>query len=137
MAIVRFGVSMDERLLCQFDDLRRRKGYSNRSEAIRDLIRDYIVEQEWAGDEDMVGTVTLVYDHNVREINDRLTHIQHEHYRHIISSLHVHLDRDNCLEVLVIRGKASFIQKLAEKLISTRGVKHGKLTMTTTGRELA
>ncbi|HEX29761.1 nickel-responsive transcriptional regulator NikR [Candidatus Poribacteria bacterium] len=137
MAIVRFGVSMDERLLRQFDDLIERKGYGNRSEAIRDLIRDYIVEQEWAGDEDMVGTVTLVYDHNVREINARLTHIQHEHYRHIISTLHVHLDRDNCLEVLVIRGKASFIQKLAEKLISTRGVKHGKLTMTTTGRELA
>ncbi|HID56684.1 TPA: nickel-responsive transcriptional regulator NikR [Candidatus Poribacteria bacterium] len=137
MAIVRFGVSMDEKLLSQFDSLIRRKGYGNRSEAIRDLIRDYIVEQEWAGDEDMVGTVTLVYDHNVREIDDRLTHTQHEHYRHIISSLHVHLDRDNCLEVLVIRGKASFIQKLAEKLISTRGVKHGKLAMTTTGKELA
>lgn len=137
MAIIRFGVSMDEKLLSQFDSLIERKGYGNRSEAIRDLIRDYIVEQEWAGDEDMIGTVTLVYDHNVREIDDKLTHIQHEHYRHIISSLHVHLDRDNCLEVLVIKGKASFIQKLAEKLISTRGVKHGKLTMTTTGKELA
>jgi CopG family nickel-responsive transcriptional regulator len=137
MAIVRFGVSMDEKLLKRFDDLIGKKGYGNRSEAIRDLIRDYIVEQEWAEDENMVGTLTLVYDHHVREIDDKLTDIQHEHYRSIISALHIHLDKDNCLEVLVIKGKASFIQKLGEKLISTRGVKHGKLTMTTAGRELA
>ncbi|RKY00291.1 nickel-responsive transcriptional regulator NikR [Candidatus Poribacteria bacterium] len=137
MGIIRFGVSMDEKLLKRFDELIRRKGYKNRSEAIRDLMRDYIVEQEWAEDEEMVGTITLVYDHNVREISDRLTDMQHEHYKSILSTLHIHLDKDNCLEVLVVRGKASYIKRLAEKLISTRGVKHGRLIMTTAGRELA
>uniref|UniRef100_UPI001575C3B2 nickel-responsive transcriptional regulator NikR n=1 Tax=Caldanaerobius polysaccharolyticus TaxID=44256 RepID=UPI001575C3B2 len=135
--ITRFGVSMDTRLLAQFDELIKSKNYSNRSEAIRDLIRDYIVENQWQ-DEDVetVGTITLVYNHEVRELSDKLVDIQHSFHRNIISTMHVHLDAHNCLEVMVVKGTAAKIRAVADRLISTKGVKHGKLTMTTTGQNL-
>lgn len=130
----RFGVSIDERLLKRFDKLINGKGYSNRSEAIRDLIRNTLVEEQWAHeDEELVGTVTLVYDHHTRDLADKLTEHQHSHHQAIISALHVHLDAHNCLEVVVIKGKARTIRKLADEIIGTKGVKHGKLTTTTTG----
>jgi len=135
--IVRFGVSMDDRLLANFDKLIEGKGYSNRSEAVRDLIRNALVDEQWAnGDEEAVGTVSLVYDHHTRELSDKLTEHQHSHHRNIISALHVHLDAHHCLEVVVLRGKAGEIRHLADELIGTKGVKHGRLMTTTTGLEL-
>ena len=103
----RIGVAIDSELLDQFDRLIAQRGYTNRSEAFRDLIRDELVERAWESpDSQVVGTVTLVYDHHVRLLNEKLTDMQHEHHRAILSTLHVHLDHDNCLEVLVVRGRA-------------------------------
>jgi CopG family nickel-responsive transcriptional regulator len=134
---VRFGISIDDGLLERFDRLIDKKGYVNRSEAIRDLIRDALVEHAWeAGDEETVGTVTLVYDHHVRDLSDRLTEQQHLHHNQIVSALHIHLDAHNCLEVLVVRGRAAIVSKIADELIGVKGVKHGKLVMTTTGEGL-
>lgn len=134
---VRFGISIDDKLLDRFDTLVSEKGYANRSEAIRDLIRDALVEQTWEdGNEETVGTVTLVYNHHVRDLSDRLTEHQHHHHREIVSALHIHLDAHNCLEVLVVRGKAAVVKKIADELIGVKGVKHGKLVMTTTGSTL-
>ena len=113
------------------------RGYTNRSEAFRDMIRDELVEKTWEKpDSNVVGTVTLVYDHHVRMLNEKLTDMQHSHFHQILSTLHVHLDHDNCLEVLVVRGKASEVRRIADGLISTKGVKHGRLTITATGAEL-
>jgi len=133
----RIGVAIDGGLLDKFDRLIAQRGYTNRSEAFRDLIRDELVEKAWeAPDSHVVGTVTLVYDHHVRLLNEKLTGIQHDFHRSILSTLHVHLDHDNCLEVLVLRGRASEVRKVADVLISTKGVKHGRLTMTTSGAEM-
>ena len=133
----RIGVAIDSGLLEKFDKLIGRRRYTNRSEAFRDLIRDALVEQTWESPESqVVGTVTLVYDHHVRMLNDKLTDLQHEFHRAILSTLHVHLDHDNCLEVLVVRGKSADVRKVADVLISTKGVKHGRLTITTSGAEL-
>ncbi len=135
--LIRFGVSMEAELLARFDALIDGKRYSSRSEAIRDLIRDHLVQEEWRlGLEETVGTITLVYDHDTRELADTLTHLQHHHFHSIVSSLHVHMDEHHCLEVLVVKGKALQIKQVADRLIGTRGVKHGKLTLTTRGRGL-
>ena len=134
---IRFGVSIDEQLLGRFDQLIEEKGYVNRSEAIRDLIRAALVELKWeGGEEETVGTVTLVYNHHVRDLSDKLTEQQHAHHDQIISALHVHLDAHNCLEVLVLRGRAREVKKIADELIGVKGVKHGKLVMSDTGHEL-
>jgi CopG family transcriptional regulator, nickel-responsive regulator len=133
----RIGVAIDSGLLAKFDDLIAKRGYTNRSEAFRDLIRDELVQKTWESPEsEVVGTVTLVYDHHVRMLNEKLTDMQHEHHKQILSTLHVHLDHDNCLEVLVVKGNAKSVQAIAEKLISTKGVKHGRLTLTTSGKEI-
>ncbi len=133
----RIGVAIDGELLEKFDRLISRRGYENRSEAFRDLIRDELVEESWKSPEStVVGTVTLVYDHHARLLPEKLTDFEHEHHRSILSTLHVHLDHDHCLEVVVVRGKASTVQKIADTLISTKGVKHGRLTITATGTEL-
>ncbi len=135
--IVRFGISIDDKLLKSFDRLIEEKGYLNRSEAIRDLIRASLVELKWErGEEETVGTVTLVYNHHVHDLADKLTEHQHSHHDQVVSTLHVHLDAHNCLEVLVVRGKAREVKKIADELIGVKGVKHGKLVMTTTGEEL-
>lgn len=133
----RIGVAIDSELLGKFDQLIAKRGYSNRSEAFRDLIRNDLVEEAWTSPEStVVGTVTLVYDHHVRMLSEKLTEMQHDHHRHIISTLHVHLDRDNCIEVLVVKGPAETVRGIANALISTKGVKHGRLAITTTGEEL-
>src|SRR2546426_2489811 len=133
----RIGVAIDSELLDKFDELINKRGYTNRSEAFRDLIRDELVEKTWESPESqVVGTVTLVYDHHVRMLSEKLTDIQHDYHRSILSTLHVHLDHDHCLEVLVVRGKSVVVRKVADVLISTKGVKHGRLTITTTGTEL-
>jgi len=135
--ITRFGVSIDGQLIEKFDALIARKGYTTRSEAIRDMIRDSLVEQEWETEErETVGTITLVYNHHTRELEHALTDMQHRSFHQIISALYVHLDAHNCLEVLVVKGRSSEIRKIADRLIGTRGVKHGKLTTTTTGKEI-
>lgn len=134
---VRFGISLDEKLLANFDQLIEQKSYMNRSEAIRDLIRASLVEvQLGSEDQEAVGTVTLVYNHHVRDLSDKLTEHQHSHHEQIISSLHIHLDAHNCLEVLIIRGSVRDIKQIADELIGVKGVKHGKLVMTTTGIDL-
>ena len=135
--LVRFGVSLDHHLLDDFDRLIARKQYATRSEAIRDLIRDNLVGQQWDENKETVGTITMVYDHHVRALTEMLTETQH-HFQHLIQSgMHVHLDHDHCLEVLVVRGKGRDIKKVADLLIGIKGVKHGKLTMTTTGKGLS
>lgn len=138
MAITRFGISLDDTLLERFDRLIGGKGYESRSEAIRDLIRDSIVRGEWeAGTAEAAGTITLLYNHHTRELQDSLTHLQHRHHSLIQFSMHIHLDEHNCLEILVVRGKGREIKKIADRLIGTKGVKHGKLTLTSTGKDLA
>jgi len=136
-SLSRIGVAIDSGLLSQFDALLEQRGYTNRSEAFRDLIRDELVEKAWESpNSQVVGTVTLVYDHHVRMLNEKLTSIQHEHHHSILSTLHVHLDHDNCLEVLVVRGKSAVVRNIADTLIGTKGVKHGRLTITTSGAGL-
>jgi CopG family nickel-responsive transcriptional regulator len=137
MALKRFSISLDEGLLKRFDFHISRKGYANRSEAIRDLIRDSLVREEWEDSKrETVGTITIVYSHDKRELTDALIDFQHDHYTLVLSSLHIHLDEHNCLEVIVVKGKARDIKKIADRLIGTKGVKHGRLTLATTGRYL-
>ncbi len=134
MSLERFGVSMDGDLLKQFDAQIERAGYTSRSEAIRNMIRDYLVKQEWEdGDVRVVATVTLVYDHHARDLDSKLTSVQHDAHDLVLCSSHVHLDHHNCLEVVVLAGPADQVRELGQRLISLRGVKHGELTCTTTG----
>ncbi|MGE5559227.1 MAG: nickel-responsive transcriptional regulator NikR [Bacillota bacterium] len=131
--VIRFGVSLEPQLLDKFDEIIGKKGYQNRSEAIRDLIRRLLIEEQWEDKSgESVGTITLVYDHTIRELSDRLTELQHEYHHEIISALHVHLDDRDCLEVLVVKAAADEARRISDRLISTRGVKHGKLVMTGT-----
>lgn len=134
--ITRFTVSIESELLSRYLKLTKRQGTKNRSEAVRNLMREALVREEWAGNAEIVGTITIVYDHHKRELLDRLTSIQHDHHEAILSAMHVHLDHHNCLEVIAVKGEASKVQKIADLLINTRGVKHGKLSATTTGRKL-
>ncbi len=128
---------MPAQLADAFDDLIERKGYTNRSEAIRDVIRRYLVEEEWTTqDAEVVGTVTLIYDHHTHDLGEALTEIQHQRHDCVLCSQHVHLDAHNCLETIVMRGKSSDVRALADGLIGTRGVKHGRLVCTTTGKKL-
>ncbi|KUJ95622.1 MAG: CopG family transcriptional regulator, nickel-responsive regulator [Desulfonauticus sp.] len=134
---IRFGVSLDSDLLKKFDDLCDEKSYQTRSEAIRDLIRNALVQKEWEDPErEIIGILSLVYDHHQSDLSQRLTEIQHGALDVIVTSLHIHLDHHNCLEVLILRGNGLKIKETAEKLISTKGVKHGNLSMTTTGEDL-
>jgi CopG family nickel-responsive transcriptional regulator len=133
--LIRFGVAMPGDLLGKFDKLMLKKNYSNRSGALRDLVRQSLVEEEWKiENQDTVGTITVVYNHHFHEIADVLTNLQHHYCSEIISCLHVHLDKENCLEVLVVKGKAKKLKEISERLIATKGVKHGKLMMSTTGK---
>ncbi|MFO8034278.1 MAG: nickel-responsive transcriptional regulator NikR [Candidatus Bipolaricaulota bacterium] len=133
--LVRFSVSMEEQLVHAFDELCRRKGYTCRSEAIRDLIRRGLVEQEWEADEEVAGVITLLYDHHRPGLSEQLVHLQHHAPGCVISTTHVHLDEDNCLECVAVRGKAGIITGLADRLTSLKGVKHGALTATSTGKD--
>ena len=134
--LARFSISVESDLLARFSALAEKRGWENRSEAIRDLMREALVREEWAGDEEIVGTLTLVYDHHRRELADRLTGLQHDHHELILSTLHVHLDHDNCLEVIAVRGRAAQVQQIADALLAVRGVKHGRLTATTVGKKI-
>ena len=135
----RIGISLDEELLAPFDKLIAARGYENRSEAIRDLIRDALVSREWerdSGDQERVAVVALVYDHDSSSLAQKLAHIQHHNHKAVVSALHVHMDAHNCLEVLVLRGKASDVVAMGNELASTKGVKYGKFIPATTGQGL-
>jgi len=135
--LARIGITIPQELLEEFDRLIERRGYTTRSEAVRDLVRKELVDEIAASpNAEVYGTVTLIYDHHARLLLDRLTEIQHQYHNAIISSLHVHLDHDNCLEVILVRGKSALVQKLADTLIATKGVKHGRFLLTTSGRDL-
>lgn len=124
----RFGVAIEPDLLEKFDGLMARRGYTNRSEAFRDLARaELLKESSEKPGANVIGTVTIVYDHHVRLLSEKLTELQHQHHKCVVSSLHVHLDHDHCLEVIVLRGKGKDVRQTADSLISTKGVKHGRL----------
>lgn len=134
--VQRIGVSLEPKLLRWFDKKISSEGYTNRSEALRDMIRQKMVDEQWqAGDEEAVASVSLVFDHH-GEIGSKLTSVQHDFHLNIISTLHVHIDHDNCLEILVMKGPAKTIKELGNKMISLKGVKHGKMIATTTGSKL-
>ena len=136
--LMRIGVSLPEKLLTRFDGIILQRGYSSRSEGIRDAIRNYIVHYEWMSDVqgERVGVITLVYSHSQRGLVENLTEIQHDFEAIIQSSLHVHLDHDNCLEVVVLKGDGQDVKKAAESMMALKGVKHVKLTTTSMGKEL-
>jgi len=135
--VIRFGVSLKKDLLKKFDSLIERRGYKNRSEAFRDMIREWLVSEEWKKEEkETVGILCLVFSHKMRELTETLIRLQHKYLDLIISSTHIHMDKHNCLEVIVLRGKNYLIKKISDELLSTRNVKHGKLLMTTTGKDI-
>lgn len=135
--VSRFGVSLETPLLKKFDLLLEKLGYKSRSEAIRDLIRERLVTEEWSsGHFKTIGVLSLVYNHHVRELSEVLNQIQHQNINLVLSTTHIHVDQHNCLEVVILKGKSNHIKKVSDKLMSTRGVKHGRLIMTTTGNEI-
>ncbi len=133
----RFSISLDQGLLERFDRFIREHQYGSRSEAIRDLIRRTLVRKEWQDDNPVMGVITLVYDHHQPQLQERITEVQHDYYHQIISSTHVHMDHHNCLEVIIVQGRAGEIRRLADRLIALRGVRNGNLAMSSTGKGLA
>jgi CopG family transcriptional regulator, nickel-responsive regulator len=134
--LTRTGVSLEEDLLQRFDRLIARRGYKNRSEAIRDLIRESLVEEEVDNNRQVVATLSMIYDHHRPNLSNKLTEIQHHSHGNVLAATHVHLDHDNCLEVVIMKGRSGDIKHLADHMLAMRGVKHGKLVLTTTGNAL-
>lgn len=132
----RFSISLEESLLEIFDNHIKDRSYSNRSEAIRDLIRKAFVKNEWQADKQVMGVISLVYDHHQSNLQEKITVVQHDYHHHIVSTTHVHMDHDNCLEVIVVKGKAKDVQDLANQLIALKGVRDGHLAMSSTGKAL-
>ncbi len=132
----RFTISMEEELLHDFDDLITQHHYKNRSEAVRDLIRGRVVAEEWAADKNVMGVISLVYDHHQNQLQEKITELQHDFHHQIVSTTHVHMDHDNCLEVIIVRGLADEVQRLANSMIALRGVRNGNLAMSSTGKHL-
>lgn len=134
--LVRFGVSLEQDLLEKFDRLTKERSYTCRSEAFRDLIRQELVQKQWQSGQEIAGAITLIYDHHKRELVNKLMDIQHDFGGMIISSQHVHLDHSNCLEIIAVKGSPKEAQRLADSLKSVKGVKHGTLSMSTTGKDV-
>lgn len=132
----RFTVSMDEKLLADFDTYITQRKYVNRSEAIRDLIRSVFVEKEWQADKQVMGVISLVYDHHKPNLQEKLTEIQHDYHHQVISTTHVHMDHYNCLEVVIVKGKPDSVVAFADSLKSLKGVRNCDLAMTTTGKNI-
>ena len=127
----RTGIALHAGLRKQFDRFIAGRGYTNRSEAFRDLIRDRLVNEQTASPEaTVVGTVTLIYDHHAHGVTEKLTNLQHKHHELVVSTSHAHLDHDSCLEVLIVYGKSAKVEKFADRLIGLKGVQHGRLVMT-------
>jgi CopG family nickel-responsive transcriptional regulator len=129
MSVVRFGVSLEKELLEQLDKFAEENQFSNRSQAIRNLINNYLADKKWQCDNIVAGSITLVFDHHKNDLQKNLTEIQHNYHHEILSAQHFHLDHDNCLEIIAVKGKASILTELADKLIAVKGIQHGKLTM--------
>lgn len=136
MGLVRTGVSLEQDLLTKFDVVIEQKGYQNRSEAIRDLIRNHLVKEEIDRNKVMVGTLTLIYDHHRPNLTEELVEAQHQAGNQVLAATHVHLDHHNCLEVIIMKGRGGAIQDLANRILSFRGVKHGQLVITSSGKDL-
>ena len=134
--LIRFGVSLDKGLLAKFDRYIKKNKWASRSDALRDLIRSELVKKEWAEGEEVAGAVTLIYDHHRRDLLGRLTDLQHDYQHVVLSTQHVHLDHDHCLEIIAVKGGPEEIRKLAGTLRTIQGVKHGTLTMSATGKTL-
>ncbi|MFO7760627.1 MAG: nickel-responsive transcriptional regulator NikR [Thermodesulfobacteriota bacterium] len=132
----RFSISLEDSLLNEFDCYIEQQQYNNRSEAIRDLIRKILVQREWETDKEVMGVISLVYDHHQHQLQKKVTEIQHDFHHYIVSTSHVHMDHDNCLEVIIVRGKARAIRRLADQLMALRGVRDGNLAMSSTGSGL-
>jgi CopG family nickel-responsive transcriptional regulator len=129
--ITRFGVSIEPDLLKKFDKVIKKKGYTNRSEAIRDIIRENLIAETTEDpNSEAIGTLTMIYDHHAGNLTNRLLDLQHHHHKEILTTTHIHVDHDNCLEVLVLKGKTRNIQKLADNIKSLKGIKHGELVIT-------
>lgn len=135
-SLYRFGISLEKSLIEKFDKHIARQNYKNRSEAIRDLIREELVKKQWDSNNEVAGAITMTYDHHKRDLVNRLLDIQHDFQHNVISTQHVHLDHHNCLEIIAVKGIANNIQSLASMLRSLVGVKHVTLHMSTTGKEL-
>ena len=134
--LVRFGVSLEDTLLKKFDSLIKQKKYTNRSEAIRDLIREELVKKEWTENKEVTGAITLVYDHHTRELVNKVLDVQHDYHTCILSTQHIHLDHHNCFEIIVTKGKSKEIQELYQKLKAIKSVKHAGFMMGTKGDDL-
>jgi CopG family nickel-responsive transcriptional regulator len=134
--LARFGVSLEKTLLKKFDAVVRDRGWANRSEAFRDLIRQELIKREWMADSEVAGAITLVYDHHRKDLISKITDIQHDYQRVVISTQHIHLDHDYCLEIIAVKGKPAAVHRLADTLRSIKGIKHGTLSMSSTGRNL-
>ena len=134
--LFRFGVSLDKTLLDKFDRYIRDRNYSNRSEAFRDLIRQELIKKEWQEGDDVAGAITLIYDHHRKDLLNKITNRQHDFQKIIISTQHIHLDHDNCLEIVAVRGQPREVTKLADMLKSIKGVKHCTLSMSSTGEHI-
>jgi CopG family transcriptional regulator, nickel-responsive regulator len=134
--LVRFGVSLDKTLLERFDNLIKRKHYASRSEAFRDMIRQKLVQKQWQDNREVAGAITFIYDHHQKDLLHKITDIQHDFQKLIISSQHIHLDHDNCLEIVAVRGNAKEVKKLSDMLTSVKGIRHGTLSMTGTGTDI-
>jgi len=132
--LFRFGISIDKNLLDKFDRLIREKRYTNRSEAFRDLIREELVKRAWRQGKEVAGAITFIYDHHQRDLLSKIVDTQHHFQRLIISTQHIHLDHENCLEIVAVKGNSRKVQKLADTLKSIKGVRHGTLSMSSTGR---
>ena len=129
MQVKRFGVSLETDLLKALDDLVKKQSFPNRSQAIRFLIKKNLVEEKWEANKEVAGAIVIVYDHHKRELNNKSTSVQHDYHELILAVQHVHLDHNNCLETIAVRGKAEKLAELADKLIGLKGIKHGKLIM--------
>jgi CopG family transcriptional regulator, nickel-responsive regulator len=134
--VVRLTFSIEEPLCKAFEELVKQGGYTNRSEFVRDMIRGQLVSRQWKKDEETLGTVTIVYNHHLRRVGEKLTDVQHHHHEQVLASTHVHLSHDLCAEVIIIRGKASEIQHIADELRQQKGVLHAALSMSTTGKDI-
>jgi CopG family nickel-responsive transcriptional regulator len=134
--LIRFGVSLDKELLVKFDRCIRTMGYTNRSKVIADLVRSKLFEKRWEAGEKAIGTISMIYNHHQRELAAKLTHIQHDHFREVLSTQHIHLDRDNCLEVILVKGTPKEIKRMADLLSASRGVKHVQFTISPTGKQI-
>ena len=133
--LARFGVCLEKKLLKKFDSLIAEKNYRSRSEAIRDMVRQELVKKQWKGGKEIAGAITLIYDHHKRELLNKMTDVQHDFQRQIVSTQHIHLDHDNCLEIIAVKGKPREAQRLADTLRAVKGVKHGTLSMSSLGKE--